>query len=75
VWSRRGRFIAYDDQGRGYEVRYSADNTLSEEMGGETAEGIELWTDSGGLVERIRKGEYRIVHTGVIIRSDSPKAP
>jgi hypothetical protein len=74
VWSRRGRFIAYDDHGRGYEIRYSTgslDNDTSEEMGGDA----ELWTAAGELVEWLQKGKYRIVHTGVLIRSDSPQAP
>jgi hypothetical protein len=74
VWSRRGRFIAYDDQGRGYEIRYSADDLEADSFGRIDNE-VELWTHAGELVERLRKGEYRIAHIGVVIRTDSPKAP
>jgi hypothetical protein len=74
VWSRRGRFIAYDDHGRGYEIRYSTEN-LDTDTSEEAISETELWTDAGELVERLRKGEYRMVQSGVIIQSNSPSAP
>jgi hypothetical protein len=32
-------------------------------------------TSAGQLVSPVRKGEYRILDTGVILRSDDPDAP
>jgi hypothetical protein len=74
VESRRGRFVAYDEQGRGYEIRFrvdSMDNDVSREQGSESKLKAELWTDKGEVVKRIRKGEYRITQSGVLLRSDA----
>ena len=38
--------------------------------------GLKEYRTSGGLaVIRVRKGEYKMVKTGVSLRSDSPDAP
>ena len=35
----------------------------------------ELRTSDGRAVNQVRKGEYKIVQTGLSLRSDSPDAP
>lgn len=35
----------------------------------------ELRTSDGLAVNQVRKGEYKVVQTGVALRSDSPDAP
>ena len=72
-----GQFIATDEKGRRYTIliytniiKAGTFETLSKEEGME-----ELKTFEGMTVNRLEKGKYQIVQTGIIVQSDSPDAP
>ena len=73
-----GQFIATDENGRRYTILIftnvikagTLENPSMEEEGME-----ELKTFEGMAVNRLEKGKYQIVQTGIIVRSDSPDAP
>jgi hypothetical protein len=73
-----GQFIATDEKGRRYTILIFTNVTRAgtlENPSGE-AEGMEeLKTFEGMAVNRLEKGRYQIVQTGIIIQSDSPDAP
>ena len=73
-----GQFIATDENGRRYTIliytnviKAGAVENPSEEVEGMT----ELKTFEGMAVNRLEKGKYQIVQTGIIIQSGSPDAP
>jgi len=73
-----GQFIATDENGRRYTLLIFTNvikgGTL--ENPGKEVEGMEeLTTFEGMAVNRLEKGKYQIVQTGIIVRSDSPDAP
>jgi hypothetical protein len=73
-----GQFIATDENGRRYTILIftnvikagTLENPSMEEEGMK-----ELTTFEGMAVNRLEKGKYQIVQTGIIVRSDSPDAP
>jgi hypothetical protein len=73
-----GRFTARDHAGNVYTVyiftEYSPAGTRDDPHA--MLEGMkELQVADGSPVNRKQQGEYEIVSTGVILRSDDPKAP
>jgi hypothetical protein len=73
-----GQFIATDENGRRYTIMIftniikagTLENPSMEEEGMK-----ELTTFEGMAVNRLEKGKYQIVQTGITVRSDSPDAP
>jgi hypothetical protein len=74
---RTGSFQAQGSDGRAYTVevwtKFRSAGT-AEDAGAEVAGRTELYTSSGAHVVRVQPGEYRIVPTGVRLRSDDPGA-
>ena len=73
-----GQFIATDEKGRRYTVLIYTNiiKAGTFENPGMEVEGMkELKTFEGMEVNRLEKGKYQIVQTGIIIQSDSPDAP
>jgi hypothetical protein len=75
---KTGQFFATDEHGRRYTILIFTNiikaGTL--ENPSAEAEGIEeLKTFEGMAVNRLEKGKYQIVPTGIIIQSNSPDAP
>lgn len=73
-----GTFPAHGADGREYEVyiftKYILAPTHQDRHG--MVEGLkELRTSDGYSVNRLAKGEYKIVQTGAVLRSSSPEAP
>ena len=73
-----GQFIATDENGRRYTILIYTNvikaGTVDNPSGG--VEGMaELKTFEGMAVNRLEKGKYQIVQTGIIVQSDSPDAP
>jgi hypothetical protein len=73
-----GSFVAHDDQGRPHTIHVYADfirtvafNEPAQELQGPG----DLRLASGGLVNRLKQGEYQVLDTGVILTSTSPDAP
>jgi hypothetical protein len=73
-----GQFIATDENGRRYTILIYV-NILKAgtfENPGMEMEGMkELKTFEGMAVNRLEKGKYQILQTGIIVQSDSPDAP
>ena len=73
-----GQFIATDENGRRYTIMIYT-NIVSAGTLENPSEGVEgmteLKTFEGMAVNRLEKGRYQIVQTGVIVQSDSPGAP
>ena len=75
---KMGQFIATDEKGRRYTILIytnvikagTLENPSMEVEGKE-----ELTTFEGMAVNRLEKGKYQIVQTGIIVKSDSPNAP
>jgi hypothetical protein len=72
-----GTFQARGDDGREHTVlivtEYLREGTYDDPPG--VLEGAkELRTAAGAKVQRLRKGEYQLVDTGDILRSDAPEA-
>ena len=64
-----GGFIAQDDDGQQHTIYiYPA-----EQPDGAGLESLE--TADGRRVERVEKGVYKIVRSGIILRSNAPNAP
>ena len=73
-----GQFIATDGNGRRYTIVIYTNITKAGtvENPNEGVEGMaELKTFEGMAVNRLEKGKYQIVQTGVIVQSDSPDGP
>lgn len=73
-----GTFEAIGSDGQQYKVNIFTEFVSASTFADPHAvvEGLkELRTSKGLHVNRIRKGEYQIVRTGVDLRSDSPNAP
>ena len=73
-----GQFIATDENGRRYTIliftNFIKTGTFEDPiMEGEGTK--ELKTFEGMAVNRLEKGKYQIVQTGIIVQSDSPDAP
>ncbi|MEW6651025.1 MAG: hypothetical protein AB1453_12665 [Chloroflexota bacterium] len=74
----KGRFVATDDKGQDYAIEIYVDiiDASTHDDPNSTVEGLKsLQTDDGLHVNRISKGEYLIVQTGLRLHSDSPDAP
>ena len=75
---RTDSFSATGNDGLQYTVYIYTDfiNAGSFEDPNAIVKGIkELRTSDGMLVKRRKQGEYEIVQTGVVLRSNSPQAP
>jgi len=75
---KTGQFTARDENGRRYTIVIFTDSIKAgtfENPKMETEGMKELKTYEGMAVNRLEKGKYQIVQTGVIIQSDSPDAP
>ena len=73
-----GQFIATDEKGRRYTILIYTNiiNAGTFENPSMEVEGMnELKTFEGMAVNRLEKGKYQIVQTGIIVQSDSPDAP
>ncbi|MGA2228190.1 MAG: hypothetical protein ABSH41_27465 [Syntrophobacteraceae bacterium] len=74
-----GSFKADGDDGRQYTVCIYSAFADAGQFGGPKVEvevgAKELRTTGGKIVRYVQKGEYEIVETGVILRSNSPGAP
>ena len=73
-----GQFFATDENGRRYTILIFTNfiKTGTFENPSMEVEGIkELKTFEGMAVNRLEKGKYQIVQTGIIVQSDSPDAP
>jgi hypothetical protein len=73
-----GQFIATDEKGRRYTILIFTNVTKAGTLENPSmeVEGMEeLKTFEGMAVNRLEKGRYQIVQTGIIIQSDSPDAP
>jgi hypothetical protein len=78
VERQTGRFQAVSDDGRAVMVNILTTFLISRPLSGppQEIEGLRrLLTDDGLSVNRLGKGEYQIVATGVKLRSDDPDAP
>lgn len=75
----KGTFIAKDDDGQEYVVEIYVnliDVGTHDDDPNATIEGMKsLLTEDGLHVNRIDKGEYLVVQTGLRLHSDSPHAP
>jgi hypothetical protein len=75
---KMGQFIATDEKGRRYTILIYMNimkaGTL-ENPSEEVEEMEELKTFEGMAVNRLEKGKYQIVKSGIIVHSDSPDAP
>ncbi len=73
----RGSFKAKSDDGK--EVEIFIFQTMSDESvnygDDTTASALSLQTRDGKEVNRIDKGVYQIVDTGLVVRSSAPVAP
>jgi hypothetical protein len=72
-----GSFVAKDDQGKTYRVAILTEfiESVTNE-GSMEIEGLkELRLDTGEAVNRVRQGKYRIVDTGLLLKSISEAAP
>ena len=73
-----GQFFATDENGRRYTILIYT-NVIKAgtfEDPSMEVEGIkELKTFEGMAVNRLEKGKYQIVQSGIIVQSDSPDAP
>ncbi len=73
-----GQFTATGDDGRRYTIYIYTDFIDAGHFGNPNAvvEGMkELLTSDGMAVNRHQKGEYQIVQTGLMLRSNAPDAP
>ena len=73
-----GQFIATDEKGRRYTILIYTNVMKAgtfENPSGEVEGMNELKTFEGMAVNRLEKGKYQIVPTGIIVQSDSPDAP
>ena len=73
-----GQFIATDEKGRRYTILIYTNiiKAGTFENPSMDADGMnELKTFEGMAVNRLEKGKYQIVPTGIIVQSDSPDAP
>jgi hypothetical protein len=75
---KMGQFIAVDENGRRYTIliytnliKAGTFENPSMEVDGMN----ELKTFEGMAVNRLEKGKYQIVKSGIIVHSDSPDAP
>ncbi|WAC08899.1 MAG: hypothetical protein OS130_06880 [Thermodesulfobacteriota bacterium] len=65
-----GRFLAVGDDGRRYTVYVYTDFIETGENQKTVVEGLkELRTSDGLTINRLKKGEYQIEQTGVILRT------
>ena len=72
------QFIATDENGRRYTILIFTNiiKAGTFENPSMEVEGMkELRTFEGMTVNRLEKGKYQIVKTGIIVQSDSPDAP
>jgi hypothetical protein len=74
---RTGSFVASDAQGRSHTIYvYTEFLDVSSFEGPGEVEGLkELVLANGNRVNRIKKGEYKVVGTGATLTSSSPDAP
>jgi hypothetical protein len=73
-----GQFITTDENGRRYTIMIFTNIIKAGTFGNpsmEEEEMKELTTFEGMAVNRLEKGKYQIVQTGIIVQSDSPDAP
>ena len=73
-----GQFIATDENGRRYTILIFTNlvKAGTVENPSMEVEGMkELKTFEGMAVNRLEKGKYQIVKTGIIVQSDSADAP
>jgi hypothetical protein len=73
-----GQFIATDENGRRYTILIFTNFIKTGTFENPSMEGEgtkELKTFEGMAVNRLEKGKYQIVQTGIIVQSDSPDAP
>lgn len=74
-----GSFMAYGSDGQTYAVNVFSDSVnvgTTTEPGAELGHGPKaLQTSEGRIVIWVCKGLYKILQTGVTLRSDSPDAP
>jgi hypothetical protein len=75
----RGGFLAIGTDGKEYTVwvlvRVVQRRSFSDPNAVEMRRLPKFVTSAGQLVSPVRKGEYRILATGVSLRSDDPDAP
>ncbi len=74
----KGNFVAKGDDGQDYivEIYVNLIDAGTHDDPSATLEGIKtLLTEDGLHVNRIGKGEYMLVQTGLRLHSDSPDAP
>jgi hypothetical protein len=74
---KTGSFLAHDGNGRAYPIHFSTDSTDPPTVGGaEKLEGTsEFWLPDGHEVERIKRGEFRIKETGMLLWTNAPNEP
>ena len=75
---KMGQFFATDENGRRYTILIYMDITKGgtvENPIGEVEGTTELRTFEGMAVNRLEKGKYQILQTGIVVHSDSPGAP
>lgn len=75
---RMGSFTAYDDSGNSYVLEIYADVIDAGTMDDPNAEhfGVhKILTADGSHVNRVSKGSYQIVSSGLNLKSDDPSAP
>jgi hypothetical protein len=75
---KTGQFITRDENGRRYTILIYT-NVIKAGAVENPSDGVEgmteLKTFEGMAVNRLEKGKYQIVQTGIIIQSGSPDAP
>jgi len=75
---KMGQFIATDENGRRYTILIFTNLVKSGKVENPSmeVEGMkELKTFEGMAVNRLEKGKYQIVKTGITVQSDSADAP
>jgi hypothetical protein len=77
-WKREQTFVATDDRGARHYLHVETRTTTTQHSAGsDTTERGEtrIVTSTGGVVDRVGRGEYVVRHTGHTLRSDDPQAP
>lgn len=68
-------FTATDDQGHEYRLRFYQEYLPDTKLENGVPGVKRIVTEDGKGVNRLGKGQYKIVQTGVILHSDDPSAP
>jgi hypothetical protein len=77
-WKRERTFVATDAAGARHYLHVETRTTTTQHAAGSdtTARGeTRIVTSTGGVADRVKKGEYVVRHTGHTLRSDDPNAP